>query len=96
MTGMLPQKNFTLVPFDVRERISLAEAAALAGKSESTIRTWCIEHGIGRRVGNGTWAVSCVALQMFLDGDLQAPEDISQRRPAGRGSQKLLHRYGSR
>ena len=72
MNGMLPPKNLALVPFDVRERVSLAEAAAIAGKSESTIRTWCIERGIGRRVGNGTWAVSCVALQMFLNGDLQA------------------------
>ena len=72
MSGMLPAKNQVLVPFDVRERISLAQAAAIAGKSESTVRTWCIERGIGRRVGNGTWAMSCVALQMFLNGDLPA------------------------
>jgi hypothetical protein len=25
------------------------EAAAIAGKSERTLRNWCIEHGIGRR-----------------------------------------------
>ena len=33
------------------------------------IRNWCIEHGVGRRVGGGQWVVSSVALAMFLDGD---------------------------
>ena len=33
------------------------------------IRNWCIEHGVGRRVGGGQWVVSNVALAMFLDGD---------------------------
>jgi hypothetical protein len=33
------------------------------------IRNWCIEHGVGRRVGGGQWVVSKVALAMFLDGD---------------------------
>ena len=28
-----------------------------------TIRNWCIEHGIGRRVGGGPWIVSKVALE---------------------------------
>jgi hypothetical protein len=30
------------------------------------------EHGLGRRIGGGTWSVSKVALAMFLDGDLKA------------------------
>ena len=29
-------------------------------------------HDLGRRVGGGTWQVSCVALQMFLNGDMNA------------------------
>jgi hypothetical protein len=61
-----------LSPFDKRECISLKEAADIAGKSESTVRGWCDEHGLGRRVGGGTWSVSKVALAMFLDGDLRA------------------------
>jgi hypothetical protein len=61
-----------LVPFDKREGISLGEAAKRAGKSESTMRCWCVDHGLGRRVGGGTWMVSKVALAMFLDHDLKA------------------------
>ena len=38
-------------------------AAERAGKSPGTIRNWCIEHGIGRRVGGGPWIVSKVALE---------------------------------
>jgi hypothetical protein len=36
------------------------------------MRGWCDEHGLGRRVGGGTWMVSEIALAMFLDGDLKA------------------------
>lgn len=58
-----------LTPYDPREGISLAAAARRAGKSETTIRNWCPQHGLGRRVGGGVWVVSQVALAMFLDGD---------------------------
>jgi hypothetical protein len=61
-----------LVPFDKREAITLRQAAAIADKSESTLRGWCEEHGSGRRIGGGTWPVSRVALAMFLDGDFKA------------------------
>lgn len=60
-----------LVPFDAREAITLKEAAALCGKTPVTVRNWCEAYGLGRRIG-GTWAVSRVALAMFLDGDEQA------------------------
>ena len=62
----------TLIPYDKREGIPLNVAAERAGKSPGTIRNWCIEHGIGRRVGGGQWIVSKVALAMFLDGDNEA------------------------
>lgn len=61
-----------LTPYDPREGISLAMAAKRAGKSETTIRNWCPQHGLGRRVGGGVWVVSQVALAMFLDGDMAA------------------------
>jgi hypothetical protein len=61
-----------LSPFDRRECISLRQAAVRAGKSESTMRGWCEQHGLGRRVGGGTWLVSKVALAMWLDGDRRA------------------------
>jgi hypothetical protein len=71
---MPPEKTLwrILCPFDVREGVDLATAAARAGKSETTVRNWCNQHGLGRRVGGGTWVVSKVALAMFLDGDLKA------------------------
>jgi hypothetical protein len=62
----------TLIPYAGEERLSIGEAATIAGKSERTLRNWCVEHGIGRRVAGGNWAVSKVALQMLLDGDHQA------------------------
>jgi hypothetical protein len=61
-----------LSPFDRRECISLRQAAVRAGKSETTMRGWCERHGLGRRVGGGTWSVSKVALAMWLDNDLKA------------------------
>jgi hypothetical protein len=61
-----------LFPFDKQESISLKEAADRAGKSVSTMRAWCEKHGLGRRIGGGTWSVSKVALAMFLDGDQRA------------------------
>jgi hypothetical protein len=64
-----PPARQILVPFDKRECISLKEAAGIAGKSESTMRGWVEEHGLGRRIGGGTWSVSRIALAMFLDGD---------------------------
>jgi hypothetical protein len=43
----------TLDPFAIEECISIGEAATIAGKTERTIRNWCIEHGIGRRIAGG-------------------------------------------
>src|SRR5271168_1414594 len=57
----------TLDPFTIEECIPIGEAARIAGRTERTIRNWCIEHGIGRRIG-GRWAISKVALMMWLDG----------------------------
>ena len=57
-----------LQPFDPAEAIGVAEAAARSGKSDLTIRNWCMERQIGRRIA-GQWAVSAVALDMLLAGD---------------------------
>jgi hypothetical protein len=67
-----PQSRLVLIPYDPREGISLNEATALTGKKVGTIRNWCVQHHLGRRVGGGTWVVSKVALAMFLDGDVKA------------------------
>lgn len=63
-----------LVPYDRREAISLAQAAKVCGKSQSTVRGWCSRYWIGRRVVGGKWEVSRAALQMLLDGNNAALE----------------------
>jgi len=60
-----------LRPFHRDEALPVAEAARIAGRSVRTIREWCLLHDIGRRIG-GQWAVSKVALAMWLDGNKQA------------------------
>jgi hypothetical protein len=72
MRAAEPQACLTLIPFDKSEGMTLTEAAGVAGKSPGTIRNWCVQHDLGRRVGGGTWVVSKVALAMFLDGDTRA------------------------
>lgn len=69
---MIPTNDspyLVLTPFNPREAISVNIAASRAGKSPRTIRLWCEQHGIGRRVAGGPWMVSAVALAMLLDGD---------------------------
>jgi hypothetical protein len=53
MSDPAAQERKILSPFDKRECINLKEAAGIAGKSESTLRGWCEEHGLARRVGGG-------------------------------------------
>jgi hypothetical protein len=57
-----------LRPFHRSEALSIAEAASIAGRSVRTVRDWCARLDLGRRIG-GQWAVSRVALAMYLDGD---------------------------
>ena len=44
----------------------------MAGHSESTVRSWCLNHNIGRPVTGGPWQVSKPALLMLLDDDKAA------------------------
>jgi hypothetical protein len=68
---LAPYEPQVLRPFNRREMCTVAEAARIAGKSVRTIREWCARFDIGRHVG-GQWAVSRVALAMYLDGNLEA------------------------
>jgi hypothetical protein len=60
-----------LVPFDLQEAISTNTAAEKSGCKIRTIRYWCENDGIGRKVG-GRLRISKVALQMKLEGDHEA------------------------
>jgi len=70
--SVVGDREFVLRPYDPMEAISVKEAAKLAGRSQSTLRNWCERFEIARRIAGGNWQVSCVALQMLLDGDLEA------------------------
>ena len=61
-----------LCPFHRDEAITVKEAATIADKSEGTIRNWCNDQQIGRRIAGGAWSVSRVALAMVLDGNQDA------------------------
>ena len=61
-----------LSPYNKREGMPVEKAAELAGRSDGTIRNWCVQFEIGRRIAGGNWEVSRVALQMLLDGEMEA------------------------
>jgi hypothetical protein len=65
------RKPQILLPFDIREALTLREAAAIAGRTPVTVRTWCSLYNLGRRIA-GQWRVSRVALAMFLDSNREA------------------------
>jgi len=46
--------RLVMVPFDVRESMSISVAARFSGKSENTIRLWAERYGIGRKIV-GDW-----------------------------------------
>jgi hypothetical protein len=69
---MMGDRKFVLVPYDPMEALSVKEAAGLAGRSQSTLRNWCERFGIARKIAGGNWEISRIALQMLLDGDLEA------------------------
>jgi len=71
-----------LVPFDKDEAMTTHNAALEAARAERTIRLWCEQHGIGRRIAGGPWRVSRCALAMLLDGDMAA---LAAYRARGRG-----------
>jgi hypothetical protein len=60
-----------LKPYSAREAMSTAEAEIEADRSQRTVRVWCLRYELGRRI-EGRWAVSRVALAMFLDGNEEA------------------------
>ena len=66
-----PYEPQTLKPYHAAEAITVAEAAVLAKRKRRTIRGWCNLLDLGRRIG-GQWAVSIVALSMYLDGNSEA------------------------
>jgi helix-turn-helix protein len=68
---LVPVEPQILRPYHRAEARSVAEAARIAGRSVRTIREWCLRHDLGRRIG-GQWAVSIVALTMYLESNKEA------------------------
>lgn len=92
MSGRRKGEPAVLRPFHRSEVRTVAEASEIAGKPVRTIREWCLLRDIGRRVNDGHWSVSVVALHMHLDGHKPALEAYL----AGDRSSPLahLHRCG--
>ena len=61
-----------LIPFDRRESITVEVAAERACRDVRTIRRWCVDWQIGRRIAGGPWSVSAIALAMLLNDDMNA------------------------
>ena len=55
-------KRLIMVPFDVRESLSIGVAVKLSGKAPNTIRLWAERNGIGGNICSD-WRISRVALQ---------------------------------
>ena len=64
-----------LLPYDKREAVTLRRAAEIAGRCESTMRTWCDRYCLARRIADGPRSVSQVALAMLLNGDMKTLAD---------------------
>jgi len=81
-----------LIPFNPAEALDVSQAARRAKRTDRTIRSWCEEHHIGRRVpAGGHWRVSAVALQMLLEGDDGA---LQAYLGGDRESDRVLSYYG--
>ena len=68
-----------LVPLPFCDKISVKEAARIAGVSGQTIRRWCEKYGIGKRPSTGFWdrlayEVSLPGLRMVIAQDWEALE----------------------
>jgi hypothetical protein len=61
-------KPHVLIPFDLDEAVTVAQAARIAGRTIVTVRAWAANFDLGRPVG-GRWMISRVALAMFLESD---------------------------
>ena len=69
---MMGDRKSVLVPFHKEEAMSVSDAAEFAARSQSTIRAWCEEYPIARKIVAGNWAISRVALHMLLNEDWPA------------------------
>jgi hypothetical protein len=65
------ERPHVLIPFDLKEALTIPDAAKLAGRSTVTVRAWAANFDLGRPIG-GRWMVSRVALAMYLDSDRKA------------------------
>lgn len=64
LAGLLSGSGNSL-PGPDQDRLTLKRAAAMAGKTETTVSRWCDRFGLGRKVGGG-WVVSRSKFVAFL------------------------------
>ena len=82
-------ERLVLVPFAKEECLSIRQASSEAGVSGQSIRNWCDQYGLGRKIG-AQLKVSKVALRMFLNGDKNA---LAMYHRGDRSSGVVKHYY---
>jgi hypothetical protein len=90
----MTDQDCALPPLDYRETIDVETAAKLAGVPTRTIRRWCQEHGIGRRIGGGPWRVIRPALAMLCNGDHEALRAWREGDREGKAVASYYWQYG--
>jgi hypothetical protein len=66
-----PDEPQVLKPFSRAESRTTEEAAAFCGRTRRTMRNWCTQYNLGRRIG-GAWVMSIVALDLFVNDEQEA------------------------
>lgn len=60
------------------ETVSLRKAAALAGVSHETVRTWCGKYGFGRQDAKGRWFIPIAELMQVSRAHAKAKALIAE------------------
>jgi hypothetical protein len=88
-----PEKPIFIVLalYNPKEGMTLRQAVVRSGKSETTVRNWCVNRGIGRRVAGSTRVVSEPALEMPLDDDHAALKAYHSGDPSAASPVRLYY-----
>ena len=87
------QPREPLIPFDPREAMTVDAAAKIAGRDTRTIRNWCAESGIGRRIAGGPWAISKPLFFMLVEDRRRELADYLDGRPLSQIHVQYFERF---
>lgn len=88
------RRENVLKPLHWPEAISTSDAADLAKRAVTTIRSWVYTHDLGRHVGTNTLYVSKPLLIAFLENDREAMRLYHQGKRTTPRVAQYFHRCG--